>query len=101
MIAGIRIVMTTDEVKDHVLKRHEYHTEKAAWYTKQIAALKAGGLTAESSTADPVSSLECQRDVHNKKAGYFAVLAKHLIPNEQYQLAENDLTKLELIGQMW
>ena len=103
MIEGIKIEMTTTELKTHVVERVKFHKGKAVWYAKQATNLRAGRsdgmMSASNMTNDPVTSLVRSREEHEKRATYFALVAKHLIPNETYRLSESDLSRLEFASQ--
>jgi hypothetical protein len=99
MIEGIKIEMTTAELKKHVISRAAFHTTKAKWYAKQGTSLRSGRSDMPNMSNDPVSSLERSREDHEKRAAFFSIIAKHLVPSETYRLNESDLTRLEFASQ--
>jgi len=98
MIQGLLIELKTDELKQHIVGRADYHKKKAEWYEAQIKNLKQGGLEETHASNDPVSSLERSHHDHREKYGYFMFMAEHLIPDETYRLTEHDLSKLEFVS---
>jgi hypothetical protein len=99
MIEGLKIEITSDELRVHILARAEHHRERATFYEAQVSNLRAGGLTAERGVSnDPVGSLNHSATQHRNKTAFFAFLAEHLVPGETYRLTENDLERLEIFS---
>jgi len=95
VIEGIKIEMSTAELRDHVQARADFHEAKAKWYRDHAASLREGRDPELNLSNDPVSSLERSRESHEQKAAYFKIIAKYLIASETYRLAETDLARLE------
>jgi hypothetical protein len=98
MITGFRIDVSSDEVKEHALKRASYHEERASFYAGQVRSLRDGGARPANVTNDPISSLEASAVRHQSKAEYFKFMAAHIIPDETYRLEESDLGRLEFVA---
>lgn len=97
MIEGIKIELSSKELRDHLLERVSYHDGKRAFYEGQVASLRAGGVNEQAVSNDPVSSLEMSARRHSERADFFSFMADHLI-DETYRLSESDLTRIEIIG---
>jgi hypothetical protein len=101
MIEGVKIDISTDELKDHLSERASYHQEKQAFYEGQVESLKAGHVGEMDKGAisnDPVSQLEGSARRHKETAALFQFISDHLVPNEVYRLEERDLTRLEVLS---
>jgi hypothetical protein len=102
MIEGIKIQMTTEQLRDHVAERADFHANKAEWYRKNADNLRDGGLKAEANISnDPTSSLERSCESHRERATFFRIIAVNLIPDETYRLSESDLARLELFSRYY
>lgn len=102
MIEGIRIELTTDELKQHFDARVAHHSERETFYNGQADALKAGGVEAvKYTTNDPTSSLLQSARQHADRRAFFAFMAAHLIPSETYRLSESDFTRLEFAAMLY
>jgi hypothetical protein len=98
MIEGIKIEMTTEELRAHVAARAEYHEQKAEWYLKQTASLAEGREEQWNVSNDPTQSLKRSATEHQEKSAFFHVIAEHLIPAEVYRLVQADLVQLEFFS---
>ena len=99
MIDGIKVQLTTGQLRDHLMKRVRYHEEKRDLYAGQVQALEAGGERQDNASLDPVRALKDRASQHSSKAELFRILADHLIPDETYRIADHDLTRIEFISQ--
>jgi hypothetical protein len=97
IIEGIKISLTTEELRKHMQTRIDFHKVKVDFYMKQVAALREGGLSATGHSRDPVAELENGCDTHRKKSALFQFMASHLIPEATYILSEHDFARLELV----
>lgn len=93
MIEGIRIDLSTAELREHLQQRVEFHAEKAKWYADRAQELKDVG--SENKSNDPASSLRASAKDHENRRAFFAFVASHLIPDETYRLEESDFIRLE------
>jgi hypothetical protein len=101
MIEGIRITLSTQQLKVMLDKKVEYHKGKANFYNQQVSAMQdAAEDSNNSGSYNPALSLKNKFSEHYNKAFYFEFLSDHLIPDETYILSENDLFKLELTERM-
>jgi hypothetical protein len=101
MIEGIKIELTSDELRSHVQSRVDFHRAKCDFYAKQAASLRAGqeeNAATYNASNNPVASLQQSEASHRERATYFKILADHLIPGETYRLSDTDLTRLELFS---
>ena len=95
MITGLCIDVSTKELREHLAARADHHEKKAKWYKSHAAALNKGG-AATGMSNDPVRSLEESEQRHREKAAYFRFMVQHLVANETYRLAQDDLGQIEL-----
>lgn len=98
MINGIKVVLSSEELKQHLEGRSEHHASKGGWYTDRAAEIEQSA-PATSISNNPAESLAREGERHEWLHRYFAFLASHVIPDEQYQLSEDDLRNLEFISQ--
>lgn len=96
MIEGLKIDVTSEELKAHLDERVKYHREKADWYASQIDALRSGGLEHGRGSNDPLASLDISLKAHRDKVSYFGFLAQHLVIGETYRLSQDDLAAIEV-----
>lgn len=116
MIKGLRLRMASVELRKHCETRSAHHRTRAEEKTKEIPALKEamerikkmGGSITEIAKfsksmsnynvdqEDPVEALEKDIHAHIGKSLVFGFFASHLF-DEDYDLDENDLRRLELI----
>ena len=101
MIEGLKLEFSSGDLKNHLLNRRNYHSEKAIWYKGQVESLQKGGMRPEAVTNDPLIGLERTMQDHKQKAEFFSVLRAHVIPDETYILSENDLARLEFISRFF
>lgn len=99
MIEGIKIDVSSDELRDHLQARANYHDDKQAFYSTQAQSLKDGGIRSEAAVSnDPVNSLEQSARSHGEREAFFRFLAEHLVDDETYRLSEQDLTRIEIVS---
>ena len=108
-IQGLKLSMTSDELKTTMLKRIEYHQEKADWLGTEMKRLgpelakfaddaQAQGKFGTSNRIGGVEdNFKAEFARHTDKVTLFRFMAEHVIPNETYILDENDLRKLEVL----
>jgi hypothetical protein len=101
MIEGIRIEVSSQELKDHLNGMVKYHAEKAGFYLNQAAGLQAADVSETGHSNDPVGSLKSSARGHANKRDFFNFLAEHVIPNETYRLSHADLGTLEFIASLY
>lgn len=115
MIEGLKIKVTSAELKDHLIKRSGYHKERGRQKESELPGLReafekikaGGGLAAgtlshmskggyRSDPQDAVESLETDIRDHFNKSLVFLFFAEHLF-DEDYVLKEDDLFRLEIL----
>lgn len=99
MIEGLKIDVPSGELIDHLKERARFHDDKRVFYGRQADALIEGGVHAGGASNDPTASLQASARTHAMRADFFQFLADHAIADEVYRLTENDMTRIELIGQ--
>jgi len=109
MIKGLRLKITSKELKDHCLERAKYHVsradksrqekKKALQDLREALEKVKGQKHLEMATAvllhGQIESLERDIREHNNKVLVFRYYAEHLF-DEDYDLEESDLVKLEI-----
>jgi len=99
MIEGFKLDFTSQDLKDHLNQRRDFHGEKELSYRKQaegVASIKGGDFQGQ--TVDPQHALEQRANDHRSKHDFFSLMAAHIVPDEIYRLTQNDLVLLELIS---
>ena len=98
MIEGLKIDLSSDEIKKHLEDRAAYHQSKTEWYAGQVGSLKSGGISETYHSNDPVGSLQRSMEEHRQKCAFFKVMAEHIISGEIYRLTQSDLATIEIIS---
>jgi uncharacterized coiled-coil DUF342 family protein len=97
IIEGVKVQLTTAELRNRLESLRAEHREKADSYAEQLD--KLGELEVERNVSlDPTTTLRNRRDEHAKKAAFFAFISDHLVENAVYELSERDLYELELLS---
>ena len=98
MIEGLKVTVSGAEMRDHLLKRSNYHRDKGLAYAGDVERLEARGEEDdESRSVDPIRQLRERRDDHHDKSAYFLFLAEHVNLGESYLLGQQDLIMIEFI----
>ena len=98
MIDGLIVTISSQELRDHLLARAEIHAQKARKYQEEMDHLSAREITEDQNmTGDPIRAFREKREGHHEKAEHFRFIGEHIIPDEQYQLSETELLKVELM----
>jgi len=98
MIDGLKLEMTSDELREHIGRRAAYHRERLTFYEGQIVALRQGGVEQSTATNNPIQSLAESAKGHRSKVELFEFMQQHVVPNETYRLSESDLGRLEILS---
>lgn len=102
MIVGLKFAVTGQELRDHTHARMEHHRERRAFYEKKAAELEAGGAEAmQYSNGDPVRGLREKAAEHQRRQELFLFMHNHLSVDETYQLADDDLQRVEILTSRW
>ncbi len=108
MIEGIKIRISSEELKQHLAGKAKLHKEKASFYEAQVSNLEkgadenqVGGSNLYNASNNPIDSLKNSAKKHQQRVDYFEFLVKYIVSNEEYELTESDLTKLEVISGMY
>lgn len=115
MIEGFRLKVTSTELQKHCLERADYHRDRAATKREELPKLREAmdrvkmatqgqpqslaRMTKGSYNHDPddaVENLETDIRTHDNKVLLFGFFAGHLF-DEDYNLTENDLQRLEIL----
>lgn len=101
MIKGLRFKLTASELKERLTKRAAHHTERANEKEAELPNLKSSlelllVLLHHLDPDEPVKELEQDIRHHRNSAVSFLYMAEHLF-EEDYDLDENDLIRLEIL----
>lgn len=108
-IQGLKLTMTSDELKTTMLNRIKYHQEKADWLSKEIKRLEPemakfaddaqqmGKAGTSNRMNNAVDNFRSEYSRHEDRVTLFKFMSDHVIPSETYILDENDLRKLEVL----
>lgn len=110
-IQGLKLQMSSDELKKTCEGRIAFHAERAKWalaeyerlepeaekFKGEARSMGKGGRIGNVSAA--TKNFKDEHDRHEDKVVLFKFMAEHVIPNETYILDENDLRKLEVLPQ--
>lgn len=101
MIEGLKFSMPAHELRDHLDGRITHHRERAIWYRERGAELEKGGVVAANMTGgDPVGSLRSKEKQHENAVKLFTFMRAHVIEDD-YQLGDADLQRLEILDRGW
>ena len=87
MIEGLHFDVEFEEMREHLLKRVDYHNDLMIWYSTRGINLR---VECNVSDRQQGKQQEGRRDL-------FQFLADHLIKDETYRLSESYLRTLEFI----
>ncbi len=116
MIKGLRFLLTSSELKDHLTARASYHTSRADTKEAELPQLretlekvtklqpaqlvsnfsKGGRSSYGLDPEDTLTQLENDIRDHRNRALAFAFLSEHLF-NDEYDLERSDLVQLEIL----
>jgi hypothetical protein len=108
-IQGLKLSMSSDELKATMLKRIEYHQEKADWLNTELKRLEPelakfgddaqaqGKFSTSNRIGGVAENFKQEYARHTDKVTLFKFMSEHVIANETYILDENDLRKLEVL----
>lgn len=112
MIEGIKLDISTDDLRTHLTSRSEYHATRREYYlaeykrtTQNVIAGESEidsdeGFATTSNYGQDRTYIQNAKQ-HRTKAAFFKFVAQYLIPNETYRLSESDLAKFELAAGMF
>lgn len=111
MIEGIKLDISTDELRAHLTARSEHHAARREHYLAEYKRKTQSVISAEelmdsdegfASTSNSIRSDDMGYAKHHRaKASFFKFVAQYLIPSETYRLSESDLAKFELAAGMF
>ena len=112
MIEGLKLKVTSAELKTHCSSRSSYHSTRANEKADKLPEIRKSLETIRGSAAttmsmmskggyhldpdDPVKDLERDIEDHRNKSLVFGFFAEHLF-DEDYTLREDDLVRLEIL----
>jgi len=102
MIEGIVVRMDSEELKAHLLKRLEHHTQRAKFYEQECKKFKAEAEDAEirqgqATFTQTHKAMEESASTHKRAIRWFRFVADHLIPDETYHLDTKALNEIEAV----
>ena len=108
-IQGLKLSMTSEELKKTCGDRIKYHQEKADWLGKELKRLEPelekfaddaqaqGKFSNSNRVGSAFDNFKAEFARHTDRVTLFKFMSEHIIPNETYILDENDLRKLEVL----
>jgi hypothetical protein len=110
MIEGMKLTISSGELKKLLQERVVFHNEKAAMLRAEAESLapKLRGMevaarhqgkygVSNSAQGDPAEQMAASADHHADRAVYFKFLAEHVIENETYLFTEMNLREIEVL----
>lgn len=102
MIQGLQIQLSSKELKEQLQERAKFHSEKSTFYQQQCKDFAAASEKLpeemQNTSNSPIRTMEDKVRDHQNRSSIFSFMAEHIVPDETYQLTENDLTRLEIIA---
>lgn len=98
VIEGLKVTVGGKEVAELATKQAKFHTERAAFYAKQVelyAGIQGGGGSLTTSHQDPKEAAQHKRQEHQGKADHLIFIAGHVKADAEYLL---DSSALSTIG---
>jgi hypothetical protein len=96
MIEGMKLRISSDDLRAHLREREEYHRGRQEFYAGQGRQLTEAGEQPQNLTNDPVKAMTDRAAHHRGRADAFATWGRYLIPDEVYQLDNSELSRLEM-----
>jgi hypothetical protein len=93
MIDGLRIDMTTAELRERIAERMTWHRQVADQAEALVCRLKAGG-----GEPDMQRVIAHEAREHREQMRTLSMLHDHLVPNEVYRMGELDLRFADLVA---
>lgn len=107
--SGLRLILTSEEVKKQAEARAKYHSAKQAWYESKESDVKALNGQLEDAESAPggymsgsaaglfhkAEALKTSAERHRERALYFAALAKFVAPKTRFNCTPDVLLDLE------
>lgn len=100
LIEGLKVDISSEELKAFLLDKADYHGKKAEAYAEQAKGVK--NLQEEDEpesmrfSNSPSHSLRQSAESHARRFRFYAFLAQHVIPNATYRLTEQDMAFIEM-----
>lgn len=98
MIEGIQMDFKSSELKKHLVERSQHHKRREAFYLSQVRRVRQAGTKRASYGTDPVTALENKAKSHRVRRELYALMSRHIVPDEIYRLKEEDLNRIELLS---
>lgn len=104
MIEGLKVLLTTGELKELCLKQAAFHQGKANAYTKQLEHFEDITRAGEQeeggslSKLNPTQEARSRLKTHTHLAAEMRFIAEHLAPDELFQLERSDLVRIGVCG---
>ncbi len=96
MITGLKLQITTGQLRDHLLEGIAFHVSRRDFYQGKAAEMEAAGEIPQNVTNDPVKGMKDRAGHHADRVYAFQTWDKYLIPDEVYVLDNSDLSRLEM-----
>lgn len=108
---GIRLVITSDQLRKHCFTRAEHHQARARWYETEAGKLKgsveaaqeetealedAGLVSAYQKAESPLRGLKSSARMHRARSAWFKTVAAHVEPERQFTLLLHEIERFDL-----
>ena len=103
MIQGLKVTVSTDELRGLCAARANHHRERAQAYGEQFASFEAAQRETRSNFTgkNPREALRDKQREHLDNANEMNFIGMHLKEGEEYMLEREDLGKLGIAKERW
>ena len=103
MINGIKVKLSVDALRSHLMQRVAHHGAKGTWFAQKADEIDRATNTPEPSISrNPASDLRSRAETHATLSHYFKFLADNLATDpDGYLLDKRELEELEFISQRY
>jgi len=101
VVDGLKILISGEELRQHLAEKAGMHQEKADLYRGQIGSIEAIGDDLSNQSMDPRRQLLDKERSHRQRAQLFDFMATHIVVTASYMLNEQDLMRVEIMDRSW
>ncbi len=100
MIEGLKVRISSQDLRDLLSVRVMHHTERAAFYRESMERFVAGtqgDAMPQMTGGNPIDGMRTKEGEHTNLAAQFKFIHDHIVTDDFYQLSDDDLFKLEIL----